>query len=393
VTLLPDCEGVLTRVLEFNAISHTQSNGKMPLKCLSPSGPLFSFDFDRASFERLRVEQATRHHLHFGCCNSPVGLRISSTGLPHFFHLHRPGDCCHETESEMHLRVKETIAKAARLAGWVAETEARGREFGEGEAWTADVLATRRTASIALEVQLSAQTWAETTERQRRYRQSGIRGLWLFANKSYDVCEDIPSFQIRATDPPDQFEIRITPPTVPTAPGIHPVRERWIPLTHFIVGALTGRLHWAPALKDELVDVIVRVKNPVSCRCGASLSFPVGLVVSARFPEHHALVWSIMGHGIRTPAPRWLTPVANYANAQGKPAILIAHREQLDRYTYSYRCPACQAQYGDVVTPHPEHTLHVPDVPLHVLGPAMPGSAEWFLLNRWWLDDGSPRTQ
>jgi hypothetical protein len=198
----------------------------------------------------------------------------------------------------MHLRVKEAIAKAARVAGWVAETEARGVEYGGGEVWTADVLATRRTASVAFEVQLSAQTWAETIERQRRYRQSGVRGLWLFANKSYDVCEEISAFPIRATDQPDPFELRITPPAIPPAPGMHPVRERWVPLSDFIVGALTGRLHWAPALKDGSVDVMVRVKNPVSCHCGASLSFPVGFVASARFEAHHALVWSIMGHGI-----------------------------------------------------------------------------------------------
>ena len=190
----------------------------MPLKCLSPSGPLFSFDFDRESFERLRVEQATRQHLHFSCCASPVGLRISSTGLPHFFHLRRPGNCCYEAETEMHLRVKEAIAKAARAAGWAAETEARRAEFAGGEAWTADVLAIRRAASIAFEVQLSAQTWAETILRQRCYRQSGVRGLWLFANKSYDVCEEIPSFQLRATEQPDQFEIRLTPPSLPPAP-------------------------------------------------------------------------------------------------------------------------------------------------------------------------------
>src|SRR6516164_3675354 len=98
----------------------------MPLKCLSPDGPLFSFDFDRDGFERLRAEQSARHHLYFACCDADVGLRISSTGRPHFYHLHRTGSCQYEVESEQHLRIKEAIACAARTAGWTADTEASG---------------------------------------------------------------------------------------------------------------------------------------------------------------------------------------------------------------------------------------------------------------------------
>jgi hypothetical protein len=77
-----------------------------------------------------------------------------------------------------------------------------------------------------------------------------------------------------------------------------------------------------------------------------------------------------------------LTPVADYANNHGAPAALIACRERVNRYTCCCCCPSCHAEHNDVVTPHPQNTLHFPGVPLRVLGPPMPGSAEWFLLNR-----------
>ena len=107
------------------------------------------------------------------------------------------------------------------------------------------MLATRRTASVAFEVQLSSSdvgprpsSGSDATGSPA----SGVRGLWLLANKAYDVCEEIPSFQIRTREEPDQFDIHITPLSIPPAPGIHPVHETWIPLSHCIFGALTGHL-------------------------------------------------------------------------------------------------------------------------------------------------------
>ncbi|SIT51691.1 hypothetical protein BN2476_1290027 [Paraburkholderia piptadeniae] len=89
----------------------------MPFKCVPASAPLFPFDFDRKSFERPRVEIATHHHLRLAHCESAVELRISSTGLPRFFHLRVSDNRQRAPGTEMHPRVQETIAQAARAAG------------------------------------------------------------------------------------------------------------------------------------------------------------------------------------------------------------------------------------------------------------------------------------
>lgn len=360
----------------------------MPLKCLSPTGPLFSFDFDRAGFEQLRAEQATRRHLHFGCCDAVVGLRVSSTGRPHFYHMHGASVCQHESETEQHLRIKEAVACSARAAGWTADTEAYGTEYAGGESWTADVLASYRSSKVAFEVQLSPQTWAETIARQRRYKASGVRGLWFFASNGYDVCEDIPSFQIRPAEAsPEAYEVRISPPRVFNEPGVHALREEWASLPEFVAGALGRRLHWAPVARTGCIDVMLRLKDALPCKCGTPVALPVGCVTAAPgCAGHHALVWSIMGRGIRTLGPRWLNAIVDHVNGTQEHVDKIARRERVDRYTYRYRCPACGEPFSDVPTPHPEQTLQVRAVPLSAIGSPQPESAEWGFVYRWWLE-------
>jgi hypothetical protein len=357
----------------------------MPLKCLSPDGPLYAFDFSREQFERLRIEHNERHHLRFGCCDSPVGLRVSSTGLPHFYHFRRVGSCRYETESELHLRIKQQVAIAAARAGWTAETEAQGREYGDGEEWIADVLATRRNVRVAFEVQVSGQTWADTLARQARYKASGVRGLWFFATRNYDTDAAVPAFQIRKIEDTQDFEVRISPPAPTSTAGVRAVKEEWLPLSEFVVGALSGRLHWAPAVREGNVDALVRAKSPISCSCGNLLSFPVGLVVSTTIPGHHSIVWALMSRGLKTAGPKWLNALAEYANGSQSHEVLLAFRERQDRYTFRYRCPACGAFHRDVLSPHPEKTLVFTGIPISALGPALPASPEWVFLNRWLL--------
>jgi len=357
----------------------------MPLKCLSPAGPVYAFDYDREQFERLRQEHAARQHLRFSCCESPVGLRVSSTGLPHFYHFRRAGDCRYETESEMHLRIKQQVALAALAAGWKAETEARGQEYAGGDDWTADVLVQRRNVRIAFEVQLSGQTWADTLARQARYKASGVRGLWFFATRNYDASEAVPAFQIRKVGDTQFFEVRVTPPGRAAFCGVRAIRELWVALPEFVAGALAGGLHWAPALKEGMADALLRVKNPLPCVCGVALCLPVGCAISLSIPGHHALVWSLMQRGLKTVGPKWLNSLVAYANDQGDSFPRVAFRDREDRYTCRYRCPVCSGLFKDVLTPHPERTLSLMRVPLEALGPAIPDSPESLFLNRWWL--------
>ena len=359
----------------------------MPLKCLSPEGIIYSFDYTREQFEALRKEQAERQHLHFDCCNSPLGLRISRCGLPHFFHQRLTGACRYETESEEHLRLKECVALAARKAGWQADTEAHGATFDGTEAWIADVLAVKGQARVAVEIQRSGQTWAQTCDRQDRYRASHVRGLWLFKSRNYDVTDRIPAFQYRTTESEAQFEIRLSPPANPRSAGVRAIPEEWVPVEEFVQSALTGHLKWAPLLKSGHVSALLRVKNPVRCSCGTDLWLPVGCAISAPFANHHSLVWSMMSRSLRTSGFRWLNPVIDYLNGQ---SILpagnrIARRIQADRYSCQFVCPMCEAHLIDVRDGHPEKTLTGENIPLEALGAALPASPEWTLVYRWWL--------
>ena len=68
----------------------------------------------------------------------------------------------------------------------------------DGGLWTADVLAERGKHRIAFEVQWSPQNQEETAQRQERYRNSGVRGLWLMSRPSgLQISKEVPSLLVQ----------------------------------------------------------------------------------------------------------------------------------------------------------------------------------------------------
>src|SRR5690606_22872645 len=92
--------------------------------------------------------------------------------------------------------------EAARAQGWTAETEVSGVS-PSGERWQADVLASRSGVQVAVEIQWSSQTAEETLRRQERYRQSGIRCLWIARTTRLPVTQNLPLAYIadKGTEP------------------------------------------------------------------------------------------------------------------------------------------------------------------------------------------------
>lgn len=111
-----------------------------------------------------------------------VGYRgtVSASGarrVAHFKH-HRAANCSWGLgETQAHLSLKWAVTMLVRaVPGWTAEMEVAGNS----RAWIADVLASgpggRR---VAFEVQLAAQTEADTMARTRRYEADGVESVWL----------------------------------------------------------------------------------------------------------------------------------------------------------------------------------------------------------------------
>ncbi|MFP3505753.1 competence protein CoiA [Burkholderia sp. SIMBA_062] len=246
----------------------------MPLKCLSSDGPVHAFDYSREQFELLRLKHNSQRHLSFKCCAGQVGLRVSSTGFQHFYHVKR-GGCRYDGESLEHLQAKATIAQAARQAGWSVEIEA---EDEQGR-WQADVLLSRGSVRLAFEVQWSAQTWAETLVRQQRYADSKVRGLWLFRRPTYEPSEKTPAFQLRKADTPSGFEVLVSPPNEKWVLSRDP--DDWRDLAAFVSSALQRRLRFgmgAGARRFSLQYAVHEAEKP--CGCGAEVVVPYSLVAT-----------------------------------------------------------------------------------------------------------------
>lgn len=263
----------------------------MPLKCLHHQNPIFAFDYDEAGWDQLKASHRAEPCLTMACCGAKAILKVSKLGTRFFAH-HAIGYCSSATETEEHLLAKTLVCQAARAAGWSADTEVRG-QTPAGEEWIADVLATKGHAKVAIEIQWSRQGTAESQRRQRRYAESGVRGLWLLRHPDLLVERDTPTFllEVRADEstavvrlPSSRHELRwLTQRN--KGEGLH--WNQTIPLEAFISGALSGALRFAPAIGQSLPVSLCATE--IRCwRCQQATSTVQGLTVeiSQRFAGH-----------------------------------------------------------------------------------------------------------
>jgi hypothetical protein len=164
----------------------------MPLRCIEPDGhSLQSFDLADAQWQRLKLENRKAAHLRMPCCKAPVVFKQSNRGRRFFAHKQR-GLCTSARESDEHLLLKELAVQTAREAGWRAATEVVGTTDLQ-ESWTADVFAKKGPHKIAVEIQWSGQTNAESLRRQSRYKKAGVRCLWLLRQPGFPITRDLPA--------------------------------------------------------------------------------------------------------------------------------------------------------------------------------------------------------
>jgi competence protein CoiA len=248
----------------------------MPLRCLGPDGQsIQSFDLPEAEWLALRLENRRSRQLRMPCCDASVVMKTSSRRLKFFAHKSR-GPCQSAPETEAHLALKALAALAAQRAGWKCSTEASGSS-PSGARWTADVLAHKGQAKVAIEIQLSPQTNEDSLYRQERYHQSGVRCLWLFRRSGFPVSKDFPAVCIGG-DLTTGFEAHLG--------------GQAMPLDEFLDAAFAGRFRYGIPLGAKAVVRIrgtlmgIEELTPIPCSSRyplARFDFVLGIATYATF--------------------------------------------------------------------------------------------------------------
>lgn len=260
------------------------------------------------------------------CCASQVVLRTSPRGTPYFAHKQTSG-CAGTGETETHRHLKALAVRIARANGWEAATEVEGLS-PSGETWVADVMARRAGARVAVEIQWSPQTDAETLLRQARYAANGVRCLWLFRQPKFPISYAVPAARI-AGNPAEGFTA-----TLPGDGG------QCVELEDFLAAAFRSRLRFGIS-----VDAPARLrasKGHLHCwACGAETNIITRLQLIVGPHEFPFSVPDLTNHPelydeIRRRLPNLLTS-----------SVKLRSSETQKRRYLSNGCQHCDAFIGE----------------------------------------------
>lgn len=322
----------------------------MPFSALSPEGPVSLLGADAATVENLRSRNRREACFTAKCCGAPLVIRTAAGKAPHFVHKAVPRGCDGDRrETGEHRRLKELIAKSAeRTFGWSAETEAVHRHAQTGEVtWRADVLSSKGRARVAFEVQLSHADYDLMLSRQRRYSESGVRGLWFVrTGRRFPVTKELPIFVLEGEPGEDRVRLAVSG-DLPFICGVTPEAES-MQLTAFIHSVLDGKLKWAPfeAAPDTSLQVCVDYAPGGQCPgCRRLVAEPLG--VRARiagmdtYPQFHfARV-----PGFRR-SSRWYEPIVRAVFGVVEPMIFKTSQDTCSRCSASlqniFGCPGAE---------------------------------------------------
>ena len=250
----------------------------MPLRCINQKGDnIHSFDLSDDQWDMLKHENKKSYHLKMPCCDANVVLKQSRLGTRFFAHKTK-GTCVYAPETEEHHYLKRAVMIAARKNGWKAQTEVKG-VTPSGEEWIADVLAQNGKHKIAIEIQWSGQTNEETLRRQQRYKESGVRALWLLRQPKFPVTRDLPAICIGG-DLKEGFKALI-PSRDNMTINDRKLQENWnqvMEVDQFLNSVFSSNFQFALPLKS-IINVIVRTKKKwcPSCKLNPQIIFMLDL--------------------------------------------------------------------------------------------------------------------
>ena len=216
-------------------------------------------------------------------------------------------------------------------------------------------------------------------ERQERYRQSGVRGLWFVKDKkTYPVNQALPIFSL-TTRYDAAWLVRLR----------HPVdwENEWSQtwglcnLSDFVGKALNGALKWAPlALAPEvLCDVSIGILSQgkcLGCERDVGSAYRLEVALSGR-PSFPVLNWH---QGMVTRRTYWIESVLATMMKQAQPHQRMA---LIDRTKDC--CAACGASVAQLGRGGRSGLLTIP-LRLGDLPKPRYGTIEWEWINRWVLE-------
>ena len=293
----------------------------MPLRCLDNGVSVHAFDLSPEAWKALAESNRELRHLTMPCCEAPVTLKKSRLGTQFFAHK-AVGECTTAPETEEHLKLKQIAVEVARANGWEAQTE-----VAEGQLWRADVLATRGAAKVAIEIQWSAQTDEETLRRQRRYQESGVRGLWLLRQRRFAIDPSLPAARVSYED--GAFFAHL--------PG---TKDQTLPLADFLAASFTRRLHFGVPLNLR-AKATINI-GTISCwACGADTEILTMVAITYGPHEYQFAVPDLGEH------PDLFAEVREHIPADSGIGIIRPRQSRTQNRAYlSNGCAHCDALIG-----------------------------------------------
>ena len=146
----------------------------MAFSCVKNDKTIYSFEYSLKEWIALKEDENSVFQMT--CCGSRAILKTSKLGTQFFAHKvkSKTNNCNTGGETPEHIHIKYLVSKKLFECGWSVEVEKRGiSSLGDG--WIADIYAEKDKFKIAIEVQWSRQSFAETRRRQQIYKDSGIR--------------------------------------------------------------------------------------------------------------------------------------------------------------------------------------------------------------------------
>lgn len=215
----------------------------MPFRAVLDGKNIYSFTFSHEEWNIFKSDKK-RSGLTMACCPERAIVKSSPLGTQYFAHYKKSESCTTKPESKEHLFLKDKIARAALSAGWDVQSEFPG-STPSGEQWQADVFCTKGKLKIALEIQLSPQSQAEFSRRQKKYKDSLVRCAWFIGGRHYKKTKPV------STKPVPVFFVE--DPLVVEYPKIRSFETH---ISNFVKHLLSGKITWVDEPSEEYVSYL-----------------------------------------------------------------------------------------------------------------------------------------